>query len=94
MFKIIYLSMSNEDTIFDGHTFNLLDESFTNFSDAKKFVNELIEKTQADTIDDMDEDEFEFSVWDKDDEGAEIIHECECMGDLFFRDEYKIVEVR
>lgn len=94
MYKIIYLSMTPEDTLYDGHRVDLLNEEFATIEEARAFIHDiLIENDKHDFIDGDDETakSAEFNVVDE--IPVEVNFEISNHGDLVCRSEYKIVEV-
>ena len=99
MYKIIFLSMANEDPI-QEHNFNLLDESFETRDDAIKFVKDILVRDDVVGFIDGDPDieadhDFEMEEYE-DGNDYTIEHSViyKPYRELVYLNKYKIVEVK
>lgn len=93
MYKIIFLSIAQDEPL-EQHNFDLLDETFNSFEEARNYIiDTLIEQDKEEFIDGDDEMK-EISDFDLYENKETITHEVYTYGDLVYKNEYKIVEIK
>jgi len=94
MFKIIFMAMDANDPLFENNL-GMIEENFNTLEEAQKFMREdELRRCKNEWEDGFDEEEFEDLEVNFEDYNDNFIIEQSYMGDLCYRCEYRIMEVK